>query len=319
MIITQFTNLQIVWTPGKYLAIPDLLSRNVSLKDLNGHQLLHKEIPKDIKFFSQSGHEVQYLIDHNSPAESANDDFYPIICTHLGETKKLHLKNDGTDLICTIYDPNSPKALFDVSDSLREGKDINIRRKWQDPPMVVEADVHENYYSEIYSGNDNSDNEVSDEDAQMDQEVMNASKEDVPFTPSIFTIQNSQAPTRLITDNLDLNNILANQQDDPVLSTVKSWLINGKVPSKDVESRQCKGLVGYSNQFEKLFIDKEIHLVCKTSKHSPPQLCLPRNCFIEAFNVAHDHRLSGPQDVKRHFCLRKEFSIGLECINGYEL
>ena len=200
--------------------------------------LLHKEIPKDIKFFSQSGHEVQYLIDQNSPAESANDDFYPINCTHLGETKKLHLKNDGTDLICTAYDPNSPKALSDVSDSFREGKDINIRRKWQAPPMVVEADVHENYYSEIDSGNDNSDNEVSDEDSQMDQEVTRASKEDVPFIPSIFTIQNSQAPMRLTIDNLDFTNILANHQEDPVLSTVNSWLINGKTPPKDVESKQ---------------------------------------------------------------------------------
>ena len=55
----------------------------------------------------------------------------------------------------------------------------------------------------------------------MDQEVMNASKEDVPFVPSTFNIQNSQAPMRLDTDNLDLISVLANQQDDPVLSTVK--------------------------------------------------------------------------------------------------
>ena len=307
VIITQFTNLQIIWTPGKNLAFPDLLSRNVSLKDLNGHQLLHKEIPKDIKFFSQSGHEVQYLIDHNSPAESANDDFYPIVCTHLGETKKLHLKNDGTDLICTVYDPNSPKALFDVSDSFREGKDINIRRKWQTPPIVVEADVHENHYSEIDSETDNSDNEASDEDPLLNTEVVNASKEDVPFILSIFTIQDSQQPLKLVTDNLDLNNILANQQDDPVLSTVKSWIIKGKVPSKDVESRQCKGLLGYSNQFEKLFIDEETHLVCKTSKHSSRQICLPRNCFIEAFNVAHDHRLSGHPGCEKTLLSLKRF------------
>ena len=79
VIITQFTNLQINWTPGKHLVFPDLLSRNVPLKDLNGHQLTHKEIPKDIRFFNQSGHEVQYLIDHNSSADDGNEDFYPIV------------------------------------------------------------------------------------------------------------------------------------------------------------------------------------------------------------------------------------------------
>ena len=52
--------------------------------------------------------------------------------------------------------------------------------------MIVEADVHENYYSGNDSGNNNSDNEASDEDPQMDKEVMNAPEEDVPFIPSIL-------------------------------------------------------------------------------------------------------------------------------------
>ena len=138
-----------------------MLSRNVTLKDLNGHQLSHKENPKDIRFFNQSGHEVKYLIDHNSSADDGNDDFYPIVCTHLGETKTLHLKNDGTEMICTIFDSKSPKALFNVPDSFREGKNINSRRKWQALPMVVEAEVHENYYSEIESGSESCDNEAS--------------------------------------------------------------------------------------------------------------------------------------------------------------
>ena len=137
--------------------------------DLNGHQFAHKEIPKDIRFFNQSGHKVQYLIDHNSSADDGNDDFYPIVCTHLDETKAIHLKNDGTEMICAIVDSKSPKALFNVSDSFREGKNINNRRKWQAPPMVVEAEVHENYYSEIESDSEISDNEASDEDLALNQ------------------------------------------------------------------------------------------------------------------------------------------------------
>ena len=115
--------------------------------------------------------------------------------------------------------------------------------------MVVETDVHENSNSGIDSGNDDSDDEVSDEDTQMDQAVLRASKEGVPFIPSSFAIQNWQAPMRLTIDNLDLNNLLANQQVESVLSTVKSWLTNGKAPPKDVESRQREGIVGYSYHF----------------------------------------------------------------------
>ena len=92
MIITQFTNLQIIWTPGKKLVFSDLLSRNVSLKDLNNHELANNEIPKDIRFFNQNGREAQYLVDHNSSADDGNDDFYPIVAHIWVKQKHLTLK-----------------------------------------------------------------------------------------------------------------------------------------------------------------------------------------------------------------------------------
>ena len=234
-----------------------MLSRNVSLKDLNGHQLAHKESPKDIRFFNQSGHEVQYLIDHNSPADDGNDDFYPIVCTHLGETKALHLKNDGTEMICTIFDSKSPKALFNVSDSFREGRNINNRRKWQALPMVVEAEVHENYYSKIESDSEISDDEVSDKDLALNQEIEESRETNLYSTPSIFFVHEPNKTLKLTTDTLDCDNILMNQEDDSVLKTVRAWISKGKLPTKDVESRQCKGLLGYANQFEKLLSTKK--------------------------------------------------------------
>ena len=59
-----------------------------------------------------------------------------------------------------------------------------------------------------------------------------------------------------------------------------------------MKSRQGRSLLGYASQFEKVFVDKETQLVCRKSKNSPKKICLPRNCFIERFNIAHDHRLS---------------------------
>ena len=51
LIISQFQNLKIIWTPGKNLALPDILSRNVTTTDMKKYQKKHKYIPKDIKFF----------------------------------------------------------------------------------------------------------------------------------------------------------------------------------------------------------------------------------------------------------------------------
>ena len=218
-----------------------MLSRNVSSKDLNGHQLEHKEIPKDIRFFNQSRHEVQDLIDHNSPADDGNDDFYPIVCTHLCETKALHLKNDGTEMICTIFESKSPKALFIISDSFREGKNINSRRKWQAPPMIVEAEVHENYYSEIESDSETSKDEASDEDLALNQEIEESRKLSFNGTLSIFFVHESSKTLKLTTDTLGCDNILVNQEINSVLKIIPAWISKGKLPTKYVESRQCKG------------------------------------------------------------------------------
>ena len=128
----------------KNLAFPDLLSENVSLKDPNGYRLAHKEISKDISFFDQTGLEIQNLLDHNSSADDGSDNFDPIVCTNLGETKALHLENDATEMICTSFHSKSPNVLFNVSDSFRANENNNNTRKWQAPPMFVEARVHEN-------------------------------------------------------------------------------------------------------------------------------------------------------------------------------
>ena len=174
-------------------------------------------------------------------------------------------------MICTIFDSRSPKALFNVSDSFREGKNINNRRKWQAPPMVVEAEVHENYYSEIESDSEISDDEASDEDLALNREIEESRKTNLYSTPSIFFVHEPNKTLKLTTDTLDCDNILVNQENDSVLKIVRAWISKGKLPKKDVESRLCKGLLGYANQFEKLFVDKETQLVCRKSKHSHKQ------------------------------------------------
>ena len=80
-------------------------------------------------------------------------------------------------------------------------------------------------------------------------------------------------------------------------------------PTKDEEARQCKGLLGYANQFEKLLLDQETQLICRESEHVSRQICLPQNCFLEAFNVAYDHGVSGhPESQKTLMFLKGFFS-----------
>ena len=74
VVITKFQNLPIVYTEGKNLAFPDILSRNVSLADAKLYQLEHKVIPKDIKF-QINGKGVNYSVLHQDHKDgTANED-----------------------------------------------------------------------------------------------------------------------------------------------------------------------------------------------------------------------------------------------------
>ena len=50
VVITKFQILQIIYTEGKNLAFPDILSQNISLADAKLYQLEHKVLDKDRKF-----------------------------------------------------------------------------------------------------------------------------------------------------------------------------------------------------------------------------------------------------------------------------
>ena len=75
-------------------------------------------------------------------------------------------------MICTIFVSKSPRVLFNHSDSFPKGKNIDTKRKWEAPLMVVEAEFQENNYSKFESDGENSDNEGADEDLE-DSQVKN--------------------------------------------------------------------------------------------------------------------------------------------------
>ena len=140
--------------------------------------------------------------------------------------------------------------------------------------MFVEAKVHENSYSEIEFDSEFGDNEASDEDLALNQEIEDSEKRIYKSVPSIFFLLAPNKTVKLTTETLDCDNNLLNQENDFVLKTVRSWISRCKLPTKDVESRQCKGLIGCANKYEKLFVQKETQFVCRKSKCSLKQILI---------------------------------------------
>ena len=131
---------------------------------------LLKKNSGDIRFIDRSWHEVQKLIDLNSSAGTANDTFGPIGGTHLGKKNMSisHRKDNRYDL---------SKLFFDVSHSFGESKYNKKMWIYETPPKVLETEVHESKYFEIYSDCKDSDKEVSDEDIVLDRKIVDSQKQ----------------------------------------------------------------------------------------------------------------------------------------------
>ena len=67
--------------------------------------------------------------------------------------------------------------------------------------MALQAEVHENYYSEIESASENSENEASDEDIALSQEIEDSQNTNLKSTPpSIFFVHEPNRTLKLTTD-----------------------------------------------------------------------------------------------------------------------
>ena len=95
VIITEFQNSKIIWTPGSNLVFPDILSRNVTLDEYQHQQLQQKKLPRDVQFFDEHGQQITYKINHDDIAAETCNDFYPIHCQQGKDQKILRLHNDS--------------------------------------------------------------------------------------------------------------------------------------------------------------------------------------------------------------------------------
>ena len=128
VIITQSTNLQIIWTPGKNLAFPDMLIRNVSLKDLNGHQLSQKKFPRILDFSTKPDVKCNIWLTTTAPLMMEMAISIPLFKHIWSKQRNFTLKK----IVLTWFVQFSTRShlkFFNVSDSFRESKDFNNRRK----------------------------------------------------------------------------------------------------------------------------------------------------------------------------------------------
>ena len=80
----KFPNLHIIWTEGKNLALPDLLSRTIDEEHFTKTRDITVEIPENIKFFFAktpfaNNLECKYSICNNTDEGNKEKTRYPVL------------------------------------------------------------------------------------------------------------------------------------------------------------------------------------------------------------------------------------------------
>ena len=79
-----FANLHIIWTEGKNLALPDLLSRTIDEEHFNKSRDITVQIAENVKFFFAktpfaNNLECKYSICNNTNDENLEKTHYPVL------------------------------------------------------------------------------------------------------------------------------------------------------------------------------------------------------------------------------------------------
>ena len=97
LILMKFPNLLIIWTEGKNLALPDLLSRTIDEEHFTKTRNITVELPENIKFFFAKTPfanklECKYSICNNTNDENTDRTHYPILANNTSDknTDRTH-------------------------------------------------------------------------------------------------------------------------------------------------------------------------------------------------------------------------------------
>ena len=115
--------------PGSSLALPDILSRNITTEECQKQKLQHKRIPHDVEFFDENDTPVSYEIHHEDNPNGTCNDFY-LTKYKRGDEKKLRLQNDGEEFtISSVFKEIPIISIQQTSDCFGLGKSINQFRR----------------------------------------------------------------------------------------------------------------------------------------------------------------------------------------------
>ena len=267
LILMKFPNLHIIWTEGKNLALPDLLSRTINEEQFTKTRDITVEIPENIEFYFAktpfgNNIECQYSICYNN-VEKTDQTHYPFLTNIHNNFFEIDIdkneyqpisyekfKNETKTNLIPKYKPK----IKNWNSPIIEKDDLIISKKQNGPYIKHHDDDYLRLLNNVQASKQQSDN--------------------VKIT-DIFYDEN----TKITNSLLKKTQIL-----DPVLQKVKIWKMhNNKPHSVTPKIRGKKGLFEYYGKFKSVVIDENTSLMTMliaVKKKSLIRICLPLTLLL---------------------------------------
>ena len=116
MLLTKFSNLQIIHTAGTNLTVADMLSRDFSTINTQTCQLQHKTLPPHIDFLQLKNNNIlqpiHYLVKHEDVLPTQKNDSHLILADYGDDQFTLRIQDKGNVVKYTPLDSFSFQSVF---------------------------------------------------------------------------------------------------------------------------------------------------------------------------------------------------------------
>ena len=147
MLLTKFSNLQIIHTAGTNLTVADMLSRDFSTINNKTCQLQHKTLPPHIDFLQLKNDNIlkpnHYLIKHEDVLPTQKNDSHLILADYGDDQFTLRIQDKGNVVKYIPLDSFSFQSVSSFLNKYKKPVKNKVKTLLQENPLLNETDLYE--------------------------------------------------------------------------------------------------------------------------------------------------------------------------------
>ena len=144
MQLTKFSKLKLIHTPGKKLAVADMLSRTFTKEQFQIHQLRHKQLPPQIDFSIMKDNQlkpVHYLVKHEEIKYNQKNDCHPILADYGDDQFSIRINNKGEDIHIKPLDSFSFQSIVPFESKYKKPTKTQTKSLLQQSTILNDTEI----------------------------------------------------------------------------------------------------------------------------------------------------------------------------------